>query len=153
MIWALHELESSIDAPAMVSCAIDRYRALPDFGGEGHAESLLLGETGLLVVAARVGSPCADELRLRELVHANREHATWELMWGSPGTMLAARACGLRDEWRESAGLLWERWDETSDLWTQTLYGEVTQYLGPVHGYCARVQASATAPQATALRS
>jgi hypothetical protein len=141
MIWALHELESSIDARAMVAGAIDRYQARPDFGGEAHAESLWMGETGLLAVAARVDSPAADERRLRALVRANREHATWELMWGSPGTMLAARACELGDEWRESAGLLWVRWDETTDLWTQTLEGQVTQYLGPAHGFAGNAHA------------
>ncbi len=67
-----------------------------------------MGETGLLVVAAKIGAE-ADAQRLRELIRANRDHATWELMWGSPGTMLAARACGLKQEWRDSAELLWER--------------------------------------------
>jgi hypothetical protein len=141
VIWALHELESSIDAPMMVAGAIDRYRALPDFGDDAHAQSLLMGETGLLVVAARVDSPGADERRLRELVHENREHGSWELMWGSPGTMLAARACGFADEWRESARLLWERWDETTDLWTQTLHGRVGQFLGPAHGFAGNAHA------------
>jgi hypothetical protein len=141
MIWALHELESSIDAATMVEDAVDRYRALPDFGDEAHAQSLWMGETGLLVVAARVDSSGADERRLRELVHQNREHATWELMWGSPGTMLAAQACGLIDEWSESASLLWKRWDETTDLWTQTLYGRVAQFLGPAHGFAGNAHA------------
>jgi hypothetical protein len=141
MIWALHELGSTIDAPAMVAGAIDRYRARPDFGDEAHAPSLWMGEAGLLVVAARVGSPAADEPRLRRLVRENREHPTWELMWGSPGTMLAARACGLDDEWRDSAGLLWDRWDEVTDLWTQTLYGRRVQMLGPAHGFAGNVHA------------
>jgi len=48
---------------------------------------------------AAVGSSAADSGRLRDLVRENREHPTWELMWGSAGTMLAARACGLDDEW------------------------------------------------------
>jgi hypothetical protein len=100
-----------------------------------------MGETGLLVVAARVGSPAAGAARLADLVHDNRVHPTWELMWGSPGTMLAAQACGLRDEWDESAPLLWERWDEASGLWTQDMYGAVTQYLGPAHGFAGNVHA------------
>ncbi len=141
MIWALHELGSSIDAGGMVAGAIDRYRAAPDFADRAHAPSLWMGETGLLVVAARVGSSAADERRLRELVYENREHPTWELMWGSSGTMLAARACGLDDEWDESAGLLWERWDTTTDLWTQTLYGRVSQILGPAHGFAGNAHA------------
>ncbi len=141
MIWALHELGSSIDAAAMASAAIDRYRASPDFAERAHPPSLWMGETGLLVVAARVGSPAADERRLRELVRENRQHPTWELMWGSPGTMLAARACGLGDEWSESAELLWKRWDTTTDLWTQNLYGRQSRILGPAHGFAGNAHA------------
>jgi len=141
MIWALRELGSSIDLEALAVRAIDRYRAVPDFGELAHAPSLWMGETGLLVVAAKTGSLAADERRLRELVVANREHDTWELMWGSPGTMLAARACGLADEWRDSARVLWEHWDENSDLWTQRLYGRVAQIIGPAHGFAGNAHA------------
>jgi hypothetical protein len=130
MIWALCKLGASCDAPADLDAAIERYRAVPDFGPEAHAPSLWMGETGLLVVADKVGSPAADPARLADLVHRNREHPTWELMWGSPGTMLAARACGLRAEWVQSARLLWSKWEEPSDLWTQDMYGTVRQYLG-----------------------
>ncbi len=141
MIWALNELGSSIDAAMLVAKAVDRYRTLPDFGDEAHAASLWMGETGLLVLAAKLGSPRADKRRLRELVRVNREHPTWELMWGSPGTMLAARACGLTDEWSESARLLWGGWEEPTDLWTQTLYGRVAQILGPAHGFAGNAHA------------
>jgi Lanthionine synthetase C-like protein len=141
MIWALHELGSSIDAAAMVSSAIDRYRASPDFAEHSHPASLWMGETGLLIVARKVSSPAADERRLRALVHGNRDHPTWELMWGSPGTMLAARTYGLANEWSESADLLWERWDTTTDLWTQNLYGRASQILGPAHGFAGNVHA------------
>jgi Lanthionine synthetase C-like protein len=141
MIWGLWRLGSSFDGPAAVTAAIERYRAVPDFGSEAHAPSLWMGESGLLVVAAKVCSPAADRGRLRELVRANREHPTWELMWGSPGTMLAARACDLEEEWQDSARLLWARWDETSDVWTQDIYGQVRQFLGPAHGFTGNVHA------------
>ena len=141
MIWALWRLDASFDAPAALDTAIDRYRAVPDFGSEAHPPSLLMGETGLLVVADRVGARAADRSRLADLVRRNREHPTWELMWGSPGTMLAAQACGLQDEWEESARRLWARWDEASGLWTQDMYGAVTQYLGPAHGFAGNVHA------------
>lgn len=62
-------------------------------------------------------------------------------MWGSPGTMLAARGCGLEQEWRDSAGLLWEQWDDATDLWTQTLYGRVATILGPAHGFAGNAHA------------
>lgn len=141
MIWALHELGSSLDLPSLVAGAIERYRSRPDFGEEAHAPSLWMGESGLLVVAAKVGSVAADEQRLRRLIRENRDHPTCELMWGSPGTILAARACGLEDESRDSSELLWRRLDPETDLWTQQLYGYTVQILGPPHGFAGNVHA------------
>jgi hypothetical protein len=100
-----------------------------------------MGEAGLLVVADVVGSPAADAELLTQLVDQNRRHRTWELMWGSPGTTVAARVCGLEAAWEDSARLLLARWDESSDLWTQDLYGSVIQYLGPAHGFAGNVHA------------
>lgn len=141
MIWGLWKLGSSFDVQAAAASAIDRYRATADFGSKAHPPSLWMGETGLLVVAAAVGSSAADSGRLRDLVRENREHPTWELMWGSAGTMLAARACGLDDEWQDSASALWAAWDTTTDLWTQDLYGRLMQYIGPGHGFAGNVHA------------
>lgn len=141
MIWALWRLGGSLDCPAALDSAIERYRAEPDFGSDAHPPSLWMGETGLLVVADMIESPAADRERLRDLVRENRAHPTWELMWGSPGTMLAARACDLQDVWEDSARALWAAWDDESDLWTQHLYGEVKQYLGPAHGFAGNAHA------------
>jgi hypothetical protein len=135
VIWALWKLGSAFDSAGAIATALERYRAPPDFGTDAHPPSLWMGESGLLVVAATLGSPAADRTRLVELVRQNREHPTWELMWGSPGTMLAARACGLHAEWEDSAELLWAKWAGASDLWTQNLYGQVRQYLGSAHGF------------------
>jgi len=142
MVWALHQLGSAIDAPEMLAAVLDHYRAAPHIEERVHAPSYWMGETGLLVVAACVGSPAADRERLRRLVRENRNHPTWELMWGSPGTTLAARWCGLEEEWRESARLLAKRWEEEeTGVWTQTLYGRVAHYLGPAHGFAGNVHA------------
>jgi Lanthionine synthetase C-like protein len=62
-------------------------------------------------------------------------------MWGSPGTILAARACSLDVEWRESAELLYENWDRTTDRWPYHLYGKRNPYLGPAHGFAGNVHA------------
>jgi len=141
VIWALSKLGSRFDASAALAGALARYRAAADFGAEAHPPSLWMGETGLLVVAETIGAPGADGRRLRELIRENRDHPTWELMWGSPGTMLAARACGLEDEWHQSAELLYARWDQASDVWTQDLYGRIDRYLGPAHGFAGNVHA------------
>jgi Lanthionine synthetase C-like protein len=138
--WALSALGSSLDAPAAIAAALRRCRDSPDFDTP-HPPSLLIGEAGVLVLAYWLGAPAADSERLRELVQANREHPTWELMWGSPGTILAARACGLEEEWRDSAELLFARWDESSDMWAGELYGNPQDYLGPAHGFAGNVHA------------
>ena len=141
MIWGLWQLGTELDCVAALTAAIRRHRTAPDIDERTHAPSLLLGETGLLLVADRIGSPAADVGRLGELVRENRRHPTWELMWGSPGTILAARACGLEKAWRESAQLLHAQWDESTDMWTHHLYGRVRPHLGPVHGFAGNVHA------------
>ncbi len=95
----------------------------------------------MLVVAHKLASPAADSDRLRELIRANREYPTWELLYGSPGTILAARACGFEDEWRDSAELLYEQWDGSSDMWRHEISGRVRPYLGPGHGFAGNVHA------------
>lgn len=141
MAWGLWKLGSAFDAAGTVANALARYRADPDFRQDPHPPSLLCGESGILAAAERVGSPAADLERLRALIVANRSHPTWELLWGSPGTILAARALGLEPEWRESATFLLAQWDQETDLWTQRMYGKVAQYLGPGHGFAANVHA------------
>jgi hypothetical protein len=141
VIWALWALGASAAAADALPGVLARYRAEPDFGEQAHPPSLLMGEAGILAVAELIGSPAADRARLGELVHANRRHPTWELMWGSPGTMLAARACGLDDLWRESGELLAAHWRPSDDMWTHDLYGSVTPYLSPVHGFVGNVHA------------
>jgi hypothetical protein len=141
VLWALHDLGSRLGLAELATRAIERYRVSPDFGKAQHRSSWWMGETGLLVLAARVKSPAADLDRLRGLIHANRHHPTWELMWGSPGSMLAARASGLDSEWVESASLLLARWEAETDLWTQDLYGRTARLLGPAHGFAGNVHA------------
>jgi hypothetical protein len=129
--WALDRLGTSLDVRSLAEETLRRYRALDDV--EDRA-SLLAGETGILLVSR------SDDERLRELVVANERNPSWELLWGSPGTMLAARAAGLDDEWRRSAEILVEEWDASEDgLWTQNLKGRVGKVLGPAHGFAGNV--------------
>ena len=105
-----------------------------------------MGESGLLLVLELLAPDETRARRLLELVRANRENETNELMWGSPGTMIAARVMHERtgdgvwlDEWQASADVLLERWEDDG-LWTQRLYGDVTRYLGPAHGFAGNVR-------------
>jgi len=109
--------------------------------------SLLEGESGILAVLSLCWSHTssfADELHA--LVRANRDNPADGLMWGAPGTMLAARALfdatgqeRWADAWRESADALLGRRDADA-LWVQHLYGERSRQLGPIHGAVGNVR-------------
>jgi hypothetical protein len=158
VIWALDALqrrghaETKLDLPAAVIRDLELWRAKPDFmvGIElpsKPASSLLIGEAGLLLVAWRLAP--SDELAgaLFQRVRENVDNEADELMWGSPGTMLAARAMHEwtgEERWaearRESARALLDR-REASGLWLQRLYGEEHRFLGPAHGLLGNVHA------------
>ena len=136
VIWSLHELERvgavelRRDWRDVATGLADAYLAEPDFPDvvDGPVPSLWMGEAGILLVAHTLAPAAWQEQRLLEAVHANVENPTWELMWGSPGTMLAAQVMHERtgdERWREawnaSADRLWEEW--RGDLWRQDLYG------------------------------
>jgi Lanthionine synthetase C-like protein len=144
MVWALNALGSTIDLTAIAEHALERYREKPDY--EEAAPSVLMGESGLLLVLELLAPVEARARSLFELVRANRDNETNELMWGSPGTMIAARVMYERtrdeawlDEWQAGADVLIERWEEDG-LWTQRLYGDVMRYVGPAHGFAGNVR-------------
>jgi hypothetical protein len=140
MLWALHTLGSTLDLAPLAEGALRRYRERPDWGK--NVPSLLAGESGLLLVAGLVGGSPDYRERLRERVVENERNPTWELMWGSPGTMLAARVAGLDAEYERSAAILLAKWDAAADgIWTQVLSGRTTQFVGPVHGFAGNVHA------------
>ncbi len=103
MIWALHELGSSGWEDATVAL-VDRYRAKPDFGEGASPPSYWMGECGIALVAFRQTGDAGLADRIHELVLANLESPTNEVMWGAPGSLLMAEAM-----------LAWTgepRWDE-----------------------------------------
>ena len=120
----------------------------PDFPDDDHERSLWMGETGIRLVLQQLSSSAGNADRLAELIAGNAEDERRELMWGSPGTMLAAAAMhDLTGEarwlelWRESAAWLRDEWDPRTGLWTQHLYGIVEQFIGPAHGFAGCVLA------------
>jgi Lanthionine synthetase C-like protein len=155
-LWAFHELEraGAVDlerdwAPVAVSLP-ERYAAQPDFQDlvSGPVPSLLCGEAGILLVAHTLAPAAWQEERLLDAVRANDANPSLELMWGSPGTMIAARVMAERtgaEHWRQvwlgSADLLLDNW--RGDLWEQDLYGSSARYIGPAHGFAGNVLALA----------
>jgi hypothetical protein len=117
--------------------------ALPDFPDEDPERSLWMGETGIRLVLQRLAPSQANLERLSELIAANERDERCELMWGSPGTILAGRELGL--DVTASIGWLRGRRD-TDGLWTQQLAGRSSRYLGPAHGFAGCVLALGDVP-------
>ena len=146
VIWALDELrrrehaETSLDLAAAATRTLELWRAEPDFmPGETHSHpaALLRGETGPLLVTLRLAPAPALADDLHALVRSNLANETDDIMWGAPGTLLAALAM---QEWtgeerwaeaaRESAAVLRDRRGEDG-LWRQD---DDYRGLGTLHG-------------------
>jgi hypothetical protein len=145
VIWALDALrrrghaETSLDLAGAALRTLDLERAEPDSTADEHYRpgALLPGETGPLLVAFRLAPDPAFADALHALVRANVANPTDDVMWGAPGTLLAALAMG---EWtgeprweeaaRESAAALRAR---RGDDW---LWRQDDDYrgLGTLHG-------------------
>ena len=146
VIWALDALrrrgraETSLDLAGAALRTLELERAEPDFmAGETHSHpaALLRGETGPLLIAFRLASDPALADDLHALVRANVANPTDDIMWGAPGTLLAALAMG---EWTGE-----RRWEEAAQesaaalrarrgndgLWRQD---DDYRGLGTVHG-------------------
>jgi hypothetical protein len=158
VVWALDVLcrrghaESRLDLADAARRTLASWRETPDFmqGVELPSRpraSLLCGESGILVVACRLApsAELADDLLSH--VRENAGNEADDLMWGAPGTLLAARALldstgeeRWAEAWRESAEELWRR-RGADGLWTQHLYGESYRGLGAAHGAVGNVAA------------
>jgi hypothetical protein len=106
--------------------------AEPDFPREDADRSLWMGETGIRLVLQRLSPSRTNLERLARLIAENGRDERCELMWGSPGTILAGRE--LRLDVTPSVEWLHDRRDRDG-LWTQRLYGETRRFLGPAHGF------------------
>jgi lanthionine synthetase-like protein len=158
LLWGLHELEqrghaaSQLDLAAASRRVLEAWRAEPgvlttlELPDPAEA-SLLMGESGILLVAWLLAHEDALADELHRHVLANRDNEADELMWGAPGTMIAARIMldrtgdeRWRDAWQESADALRAR-REPEGVWAYKLYGEVYRGIGPAHGVVGNVAA------------
>jgi hypothetical protein len=143
--------EPTIDIAAIAGRLYEPSLTSPDEPGAGS--SLLVGSSGILLVADRFLPSATTRERLAEAIAANVQHLSNELLLGAPGTMLAARAMYERTRedrfaelWRESARALLARL-EPDGLWTQNLYGQRLRYIGAAHGFAGNVRALFGAPE------
>jgi hypothetical protein len=100
-----------------------------------HA-SLLMGDVGPLLLTG-------DRERLKKRMENNLRLAPKELLWGMPGTMLAACFIGEADLYLRQAEQLLGAFQDTprGPLCVQELYGEHRLYLGPAHGFAGHLLA------------
>jgi Lanthionine synthetase C-like protein len=158
VLLALDELrrrghaETQLDLAKLARGNVDLFRERPDYMKgeelmEQRASALLCGEGGVLLVAWRLAPDDGLADDLLALVRANVDNEADEVMWGTPGTLIAARAMlewsgdeRWRAAWDESAEVLLARRGDDG-LWTQRIYGQEFRALGTVHGLVGNVQA------------
>jgi Lanthionine synthetase C-like protein len=157
VIWALGALrrrgyDSTLDVAAAARRNLERWREEPDYLRELElpsraASGLLTAESGILVVAWRLSpsDDLADALYARVL--ENMDNEAVEVMWGAPGTLLAARAMHdwtgderWADAWRRTAQTILAARDEEG-LWPTRLYGRDYRGITPPHGLVGNVGA------------
>jgi Lanthionine synthetase C-like protein len=156
VLWALADLrerghaESTLDLGDLSRRVLERHRVRPDLAGwndlpEPRDSSLLGGAAGILLCAFRLAPDTELANELLGHVRANAANEADEVMWGSPGTLIAAHLMfgWTRDErwrlaWEESADALLAR-RGADGLWTQRLHGEAQRLLGPIHGMTGNV--------------
>lgn len=111
-----------------------------------QTRAYLTGDAGLLLAEWRLAPSPAIADTLAEVIAANTHDPAQELMWGAPGTLLAAlqmhRATGEArwvDLFRAGAQALEATFVRVPDfptlIWTQDLYGAQRQHFGLVHGF------------------
>jgi hypothetical protein len=170
VVWALDELgrkglgATSVDLVAALARTRELWREAPDLAGvedlpAPREPSLLCGEGGILLTALRVSPSLELADSLLDRVRENVANEAEELMWGAPGTLLAAtlmhRWTG-EERWLEAATESTEALRSRRDadgLWTQRLYGHgPMRMLGPVHGLVGNVHALLAASDDESLR-
>jgi hypothetical protein len=157
VIWALERLRAvgATDLRGDFSACVGRLleanrREIPGQGGT--QASLLLGDAGILLVQYRHAPSPALADALAQAIASNHENPALELMWGAPGTMLAALAlqAWTGEErfaalYRASAAALRQALAFDSEVgcgfWTQELYGRRVRWLGAVHGFAGNALA------------
>jgi hypothetical protein len=155
VMWAVRYLQATGAAPGAArydehfGALIERNRGwLASLRQQDETAAYLMGDTPLLLMAQGERPTPARAERLASLIEGNLEHPARELMWGSPGTLLATLFLHERfgdERWaeafRRTAARLWEQllWSDEHGChyWTQDMYGRHFSFLDGVHGFVA----------------
>src|SRR5207248_8215027 len=105
------------------------------------ATSYHFGELGIALVAFRQARDTGLADGVHELILASFDTDANEVMYGTPGSMLAAEAMLAwtgEPRWDEAWRAAAERVESARDadgLWTSNIGGHAARYLGPAHGH------------------
>jgi len=149
VIWALHYLDAIGAAPSpSFAQHLEPLRLRNRASRGGNFGSWMMGDLPFEMMAWARAPGAARADVIAALIEGNIDHPARELMWGSPGSLLAAlemhRATG-DERWalmfrriaqRLREQLLWSD-RQSCHFWTQDLYGRQTRYLDAVHGFIA----------------
>ena len=155
--WALDYLDAvgAATSPSFaphIDSLLERNRAWLAAVPGDNAGSWLMGDLPLQMMAWSRAPTEARADAIAALVAANIDHPARELMWGAPGSLLAAALMHRRsgdERWavlfRRIAQRLREQlvWSELQSChyWPQDLYGRRVRYLDAVHGFVATARA------------
>jgi hypothetical protein len=153
VIWALRHLDAAGAAPSpsfaqqLEPLRLRNRARLADLPGD-NLGSWLMGDLPFEMMAWAHAPTAARADTIAALIERNIDHPARELMWGSPGSLLAAltmhRATG-GERWaalfrriaqRLRGQLLWSD-RQACHFWTQDLYGRQSRYVDAVHGFVA----------------
>jgi hypothetical protein len=148
VIWALDALARngyarSRDWTAVMPPLIERNRCELEHSRWG-SDSLLIGQGGLALLDYRLSPDAMRADRVAQCVSRNASHPSNELMWGAPGTLVAALAMHEAtreprwvDAFAAGAAALDVAFEYDPRLgcrtWMQPIYG--VRYLGAAHGF------------------
>jgi lantibiotic modifying enzyme len=154
VVWALHHLLARGAATLSRSYldtldALQPHQAawLASLPGDERA-SYLMGDTPLLMLAQQHAPTAERAERIAALIAGNLDHPAREVLWGSPGTLLAALLmfentgeARWAELFRTTAATLWSQllWSDEHrcQYWTQDMYGQTSSYIDAVHGFVA----------------
>lgn len=154
VFWALHYLQD-VGAATLSRSYVDeldrllaRNRAALGDSAPQERASFMMGDTPIRMMAFGLAPGEALEAALDGLIAGNTDHPARELMWGAPGTLLAALFLHERtgkprwaDLFRLTAARLWSQLEWSPQhlcaYWTQDLYGRRFTFLDAVHGFAA----------------
>jgi hypothetical protein len=155
VVWALDALRraGATDAEFRPDLDVSAWLAAnrATFPSVDRLEGLLGGDAGLLIAQWRRKPSESTAAALARAVETNLDNPAMELMWGAPGSMLAALAMHetdgapvWRDLYRRGAERTIAAFAQGPDgisRWTQALWGRTQRMLGLVHGFAGNAHA------------